>query len=216
MPSRSPGRGARVVAETEYLSVGGAAAARRPACLCRPRKPRHDEQQTRPRLNATPPRPKATNVGLRGTCGPSVERMALGAAQIGLEGEAHLLCHGLDPHPASGRRARTRAARRPVMDAGLLDDGRFGIRIGGGGRRRHRAGDRHLRSPPLLTLEREELSIAGDPGWSRSIATALRGCAWAKPAAGPATGCSSWISERPRASRRHRREARRRADPALR
>jgi predicted ribosome quality control (RQC) complex YloA/Tae2 family protein len=63
-----------------------------------------------------------------------------------------------------------------VMDAGLLDDGRFGIRIGG----RRAGGDVVLAidifgSPPLPTLEREELSIAGDPGWSRSIATALRG-----------------------------------------
>ncbi|HEY5349143.1 MAG TPA: NFACT family protein, partial [Candidatus Lustribacter sp.] len=63
-----------------------------------------------------------------------------------------------------------------VTDAGLLDDGRFGIRIGG----RRAGGDIVLAvdifgSPPLVTLEREELSIAGDPGWSRSIATALRG-----------------------------------------
>jgi predicted ribosome quality control (RQC) complex YloA/Tae2 family protein len=63
-----------------------------------------------------------------------------------------------------------------VTDAGLLDDGRFGIRIGG----RRGGGEIVLAidifgSPPLPTLEREELSIAGDPGWSRSIATALRG-----------------------------------------
>jgi predicted ribosome quality control (RQC) complex YloA/Tae2 family protein len=63
-----------------------------------------------------------------------------------------------------------------VTDAGLLDDGRFGIRIGG----RRAGGDIVLAidifgSPPLITLEREELSIAGDPGWSRSIASALRG-----------------------------------------
>lgn len=63
-----------------------------------------------------------------------------------------------------------------VMDAGLLDDGRFGIRLGG----RRKGSDVVLAidifgSPPLVTLEREELSIAGDPGWSRSIATALRG-----------------------------------------
>jgi predicted ribosome quality control (RQC) complex YloA/Tae2 family protein len=62
-----------------------------------------------------------------------------------------------------------------VTDAGLLDDGRFGIRIGGRGK----GADAVLAidifgSPPLITLEREELSIAGDPGWSRSIATALR------------------------------------------
>jgi len=63
-----------------------------------------------------------------------------------------------------------------VTDAGLLDDGRFGIRIGGRGK----GADAVLAidifgSPPLVTLEREELSIAGDPGWARSIATALRG-----------------------------------------
>jgi predicted ribosome quality control (RQC) complex YloA/Tae2 family protein len=63
-----------------------------------------------------------------------------------------------------------------VTDAGFLDDGRFGIRIGG----RRAGGDIVLAidifgSPPLVTLEREELSIAGDPGWSRSLATALRG-----------------------------------------
>ena len=63
-----------------------------------------------------------------------------------------------------------------VTDAGLLDDGRFGIRVGG----RRKAGDLVLAidifgSPPLVSLEATELSIAGDPGWSRSIATALRG-----------------------------------------
>src|SRR5471032_749502 len=63
-----------------------------------------------------------------------------------------------------------------VTDAGLLDDGRFGVRIGGRGN----GGEIVLAidifcSPPLVTREREELSIAGDPGWSRSIATALRG-----------------------------------------
>jgi len=63
-----------------------------------------------------------------------------------------------------------------VIDAGLLDDGRFGIRVGG----RRKAGDLVLAidifgSPPLVSLEQTELSLAGDPGWSRSIATALRG-----------------------------------------
>jgi predicted ribosome quality control (RQC) complex YloA/Tae2 family protein len=62
-----------------------------------------------------------------------------------------------------------------VGDAGLLDDGRFGLRLGG-----RRAGDAVLAfdifgSPPLVTLEDAELSIAGDPGWARSIAVALRG-----------------------------------------
>lgn len=62
-----------------------------------------------------------------------------------------------------------------VADAGLLDDGRFGIRLGG-----RRGGETTLAfdvfgSPPLLSLEPLELSIAGDPGWSRSLATVLRG-----------------------------------------
>lgn len=62
-----------------------------------------------------------------------------------------------------------------VTDAGLLDDGRFGLRIGG-----RRAAEIVLAfdvfgSPPLPTLEDAELSIAGDPGWARSIAVAVRG-----------------------------------------
>jgi predicted ribosome quality control (RQC) complex YloA/Tae2 family protein len=62
-----------------------------------------------------------------------------------------------------------------VGDAGLLEDGRFGIRLGG-----RRSGEVTLAidifgSPPLLSLEPLELSIAGDPGWSRSLATVLRG-----------------------------------------
>jgi len=63
-----------------------------------------------------------------------------------------------------------------VSDAGLLDDGRFGIRLGG----RRTGGDLVLAidifgSPPLVSLEVLALSIAGDPGWARSIAVALRG-----------------------------------------
>ncbi len=61
-----------------------------------------------------------------------------------------------------------------VTDAGLLDDGRFGIRFGGRGKDTVLAID-IFGSPPLVTLEHEELSIAGDPGWSRAIASALRG-----------------------------------------
>ena len=62
-----------------------------------------------------------------------------------------------------------------VSDAGLLDDGRFGIRFGG-----RRTGELLLTidifgSPPLLALEQGELSIAGDPGWARSLAAVLRG-----------------------------------------
>ncbi len=63
-----------------------------------------------------------------------------------------------------------------VTDAGLLDDGRFGIRLGG----RRTGNDLVLAvdifgSPPLISLEALELSVAGDPGWARSIAVALRG-----------------------------------------
>lgn len=62
-----------------------------------------------------------------------------------------------------------------VTDAGLLDDGRFGIRFGG-----RKSGDQTLAvdifgAPPLLTLEHLELAISGDPGWARSLATVLRG-----------------------------------------
>jgi predicted ribosome quality control (RQC) complex YloA/Tae2 family protein len=62
-----------------------------------------------------------------------------------------------------------------VTDAGLLDDGRFGIHIARG-----KSGDVVLAidifgSPPLVTLDQAELSIAGDPGWARSIATSIRG-----------------------------------------
>jgi predicted ribosome quality control (RQC) complex YloA/Tae2 family protein len=62
-----------------------------------------------------------------------------------------------------------------VTDAGLLDDGRFGITFGG-----RKTGQMVLAidifgSPPLLTLEQAELSIAGDPGWARSLASVLRG-----------------------------------------
>jgi predicted ribosome quality control (RQC) complex YloA/Tae2 family protein len=62
-----------------------------------------------------------------------------------------------------------------VTDAGLLDDGRFGIRVGG-----RKTGDLTLAidifgSPPLLTLEHVELAIGGDPGWAKSLATVLRG-----------------------------------------
>ncbi len=66
-----------------------------------------------------------------------------------------------------------------VTDAGLLDDGRFGIRLGGRRKGGLQAGDvlaiDIFGSPPLVSLETLELSIAGDPGWSKPIAAALRG-----------------------------------------
>jgi predicted ribosome quality control (RQC) complex YloA/Tae2 family protein len=63
-----------------------------------------------------------------------------------------------------------------VVDAGLLDDGRFGVRFSG----RRGRGDITLAvdlfgSPPLVSLEALELSVGGDPSWTRAAATALRG-----------------------------------------
>jgi predicted ribosome quality control (RQC) complex YloA/Tae2 family protein len=63
-----------------------------------------------------------------------------------------------------------------VADAGMLDDGRFGVRLSG---RRGRpdvtlAADL-FGSPPLATLEDDELSLAGDAGWARAASVALRG-----------------------------------------
>jgi predicted ribosome quality control (RQC) complex YloA/Tae2 family protein len=63
-----------------------------------------------------------------------------------------------------------------IIDAGLLDDGRFGLRFGG----RRGGGEIVLAfdlfgSPPLPALEETELSLAGDPGWAKSLAVPLRG-----------------------------------------
>jgi len=63
-----------------------------------------------------------------------------------------------------------------VVDAGLLDDGRFALRFSG----RRGRGDVTLAvdlfgSPPLLSLEPDELSLGVDPGWTRAVASALRG-----------------------------------------
>lgn len=70
--------------------------------------------------------------------------------------------------------AELRGAR--VVDAGLLDDGRFGLRVAG---RRGRS-DAVLAvdlfgSPPLVTLEETELALGADPGWARAAAVTLRG-----------------------------------------
>ncbi|HEV8022955.1 MAG TPA: NFACT RNA binding domain-containing protein [Candidatus Lustribacter sp.] len=63
-----------------------------------------------------------------------------------------------------------------VTDAGLLDDGRFGVRIGGrGGRPETVLAIDIFGSPPLVTLEQTELSIGAAPGWARSLAVTLRG-----------------------------------------
>jgi predicted ribosome quality control (RQC) complex YloA/Tae2 family protein len=63
-----------------------------------------------------------------------------------------------------------------VVDAGLLDDGRFALRFSG----RRGRGDITLAvdlfgSPPILSLEPDELSLGRDPSWTRAVATALRG-----------------------------------------
>ena len=63
-----------------------------------------------------------------------------------------------------------------IVDAGLLDDGRFGLRFGG----RRGGGETVLAfdifgSPPVPALEETELSLAGDPGWAKSLALPLRG-----------------------------------------
>jgi predicted ribosome quality control (RQC) complex YloA/Tae2 family protein len=78
------------------------------------------------------------------------------------------------------RRAATELERElagaRVVDAGLLDDGRFALRFSG----RRGRGDVTLAvdlfgSPPLVTLEPAELAVGGDPSWTRAVATALRG-----------------------------------------
>jgi predicted ribosome quality control (RQC) complex YloA/Tae2 family protein len=63
-----------------------------------------------------------------------------------------------------------------VMDAGLLDDGRFALRIGAlRGRPPVTLAVDAFGSPALLTLEDAEIALAGDPGWTRATSSALRG-----------------------------------------
>ena len=63
-----------------------------------------------------------------------------------------------------------------VTDAGLLDDGRVGLRFGG-----VRAGGAPtlavdaFGSPPLVSLEGDELAVQSEPGWLRAAGTSLRG-----------------------------------------
>jgi predicted ribosome quality control (RQC) complex YloA/Tae2 family protein len=66
--------------------------------------------------------------------------------------------------------------RGRILDVGLLDDGRFAVRVGG--LRDHGALTLAVDifgSPPLVTLVRQDVALAGDPGWTRAIAAALRG-----------------------------------------
>jgi predicted ribosome quality control (RQC) complex YloA/Tae2 family protein len=63
-----------------------------------------------------------------------------------------------------------------VIDVGLLEDGRFAMKVGALRGR----GDATLAvdafgSPPLATLTDLEISLAADPGWTRAISAALRG-----------------------------------------
>jgi predicted ribosome quality control (RQC) complex YloA/Tae2 family protein len=62
-----------------------------------------------------------------------------------------------------------------VTDVGLLDDGRVALRFGGlRGRGSATLAVDAFGSPPLVTLDDAELAVAADPGWLRSIGTALR------------------------------------------
>ncbi|MGD0472973.1 MAG: NFACT RNA binding domain-containing protein [Candidatus Velthaea sp.] len=63
-----------------------------------------------------------------------------------------------------------------VVDAGLLEDGRFALRLGGlRGRPAATLAVDVFGSPPLATLSDQEISLAADPGWTRAISAALRG-----------------------------------------
>lgn len=64
-----------------------------------------------------------------------------------------------------------------VSDAGLLDDGRIGLRIAGlrGQQREATLAIDAFGSPPLVTIEEHELGLALEPGWLRSAGTTLRG-----------------------------------------
>ena len=61
-----------------------------------------------------------------------------------------------------------------VTDAGLLDDGRIAIRLQRGRTATTLAID-PFGTPPGVALTEAELALAGDPGWVRAAATALRG-----------------------------------------
>jgi predicted ribosome quality control (RQC) complex YloA/Tae2 family protein len=69
-----------------------------------------------------------------------------------------------------------------VVDVGLLDDGRIGLRFGGLRRARGDKGEAAktlaidaFASPPIVTLVDDELAVGVDPGWLRSATTTLRG-----------------------------------------
>jgi predicted ribosome quality control (RQC) complex YloA/Tae2 family protein len=63
-----------------------------------------------------------------------------------------------------------------VIDAGLLEDGRFALQVGGlRGRPAATLAVDAFGSPPLATLTSQEISLAADPGWTRAISATLRG-----------------------------------------
>ncbi len=63
-----------------------------------------------------------------------------------------------------------------VVDVGLLEDGRFALQVGAlRGRGNATLAVDAFGSPPLATLTNEAISLAGDPGWTKSISSALRG-----------------------------------------
>jgi predicted ribosome quality control (RQC) complex YloA/Tae2 family protein len=67
-----------------------------------------------------------------------------------------------------------------VVDAGLLDDGRVGLRFASRPARSGKDGSRTLAidpfaAPPVVTLEDAELAVRVEPGWLRSAGTTLRG-----------------------------------------
>jgi predicted ribosome quality control (RQC) complex YloA/Tae2 family protein len=70
--------------------------------------------------------------------------------------------------------ADLRGAR--ITDAGVLDDGRFALQIGGRrGRPTAALAIDLFGSPPLVSWEDAELAVTGEPGWARSIAVGVRG-----------------------------------------
>jgi predicted ribosome quality control (RQC) complex YloA/Tae2 family protein len=68
-----------------------------------------------------------------------------------------------------------------LLDAGLLDDGRIGLRFGGVRRAPGEKGSATtlaidaFASPPVVTLEDVEPAAGVDPGWLRSVTPTLRG-----------------------------------------
>ncbi len=63
-----------------------------------------------------------------------------------------------------------------VIDVGLLEDGRFALRVGAlRGRGDATVAVDAFGSPPLATLTTLEISLAADPGWTRAISAAVRG-----------------------------------------